>query len=69
MPKRESREPSPTSRERGESYCNANQRLPKGHFDADGLSEGKQSGPCRSTPDAYQGPRSEGELTPAKPAN
>lgn len=63
------REPSPTSREQGETYCNANQRLPKGHFDADGLSKGKETGPMRSTPDAFQGQRSEGEETPAKPAN
>lgn len=70
MPKRESgREPSPTSRERGESYCNANQRYPSGHFTTDGKSEGKQEGPCRPTADAYQGPRPEGESTPAKPAN
>ena len=62
------REPNPTSRERGESYCNANQRLP-GNWNSDGISQGKQEGPCRSTPDAYQGPRSEGESTPAKPAN
>lgn len=63
------REPSPTSREQGESYCNANQRLPKGNFSTDGVSQGKQEGPCRPTADAYQGPRSEGESTPAKPAN
>jgi hypothetical protein len=61
MPKRES--------ERGESRAQPNQRLPKGHFDSDGLSQGKQEGPCRPTADAYQGLRSEGESTPAKPAN
>jgi hypothetical protein len=55
--------------ERGESRAQPNQRLPKGHFDSDGLSEGKQTGPVRPTCDAYQGPRSEGESTPAKPAN
>jgi hypothetical protein len=61
MPKRES--------ERGESRAQPNQRLPKGHFDSDGRSEGKSTGPVRPTHDAYQGPRSEGESTPAKPAN
>lgn len=63
------REPSPTSRERGESECNSNQRLPSGNWNSDGLSQGKQEGAVRPTPDAYQGPRSEGESTPAKPAN
>lgn len=63
------REPSPYSREKGESYCNANQRLPKGNFDSNGVSQGQRDGACRPTADAYQGPRSEGESTPAKPAN
>jgi hypothetical protein len=61
MPKRE--------RDERDSCCIANQRLPKGHFDSDGRSEGKSTGPVRPTHDAYQGPRSEGESTPAKPAN
>jgi len=43
-----------------------NQRLPKGHFDSDGVSQGKRDGPCRPTPNAYQGPRERGESTPAK---
>jgi hypothetical protein len=60
MPKRE---------EGGESRAQPNQRLPGGHFDSDGRSQGESKGPCRPTPDAYQGPRSEGESTPAKPAN
>jgi hypothetical protein len=60
MPKRE---------ERRESRAQPNQRLPKGHFDEDGLSIGKSTGPVRPTADAYQGPRSEGESTPAKPEN
>lgn len=53
----------------GECQSNSNQRYPSGHFTTDGKSEGKQEGPCRPTADAYQGPRSEGESTPAKPAN
>jgi hypothetical protein len=57
MPKRE---------DRGESRAQPNQRLPKGHFDSDGLSQGKQEGPCRPTADAYQGPRPAGEEKPAK---
>jgi hypothetical protein len=70
MPKRESgREPSPTSREKGDTYCNANQRYPSGHFTTDGKSEGKVTGAVRPTADAEQGKRSEGESTPAKPAN
>ncbi len=28
-------------------------RLPPGHFGRDGLSQGKQDGPVRKTPDAY----------------
>ncbi|HWW29940.1 MAG TPA: hypothetical protein VNY80_09990 [Steroidobacteraceae bacterium] len=46
--------------ERGESRAQPNQRLPKGHFDSDGLSEGAQTGCVRRSPDAYQGPRPEG---------
>jgi hypothetical protein len=60
MPKRE---------RESETYCNSNQRLPKGHFDSDGRSEGKSTGAVRPTPDAYQGPRSEGETNTAKPEN
>jgi len=55
--------------ERGESRAQPNQRLPKGHWDEDGRSQGKETGAVRPTCDAYQGPRSEGESTPAKPAN
>jgi hypothetical protein len=58
MPKRE---------RESETYCNSNQRLPKGHFDSDGLSQGKAVGPVRSDCDAYQGPRPGGEETPPKP--
>ncbi len=43
--------------ERGESRANTNQRLPPGHFDRDGLSQGKQEGAVRKTWDAEQGPR------------
>jgi hypothetical protein len=59
MPKREQDQPE----------SQPNQRLPKGHFDSDGLSQGKPAGPVRSDCDAYQGPRSEGESNTAKPAN
>jgi hypothetical protein len=45
------------------------QRLPKGHFDSDGKSQGEQTGAVRKSPDAYQGPRDRGESTPAKPGN
>lgn len=51
MPKRE---------DRGESRAQPNQRLPKGHFDSDGKSQGERDGCVRSTPDAYQGPRPSG---------
>ncbi len=37
-----------------------NQRLPKDHFDTDGLSQGQQSGPVRKSWDAEQGPRPAG---------
>jgi hypothetical protein len=56
-------------RDERRSEAQPNQRLPKGHFDSDGLSQGERDGTCRPTPDAYQGPRSEGESTPAKPGN
>jgi hypothetical protein len=59
----------PSKRDERQSESQPNQRLPKGHFDSDGLSQGKPTGPVRSDCDAYQGPRSEGESTPAKPAN
>jgi hypothetical protein len=45
---------------RGESRAQPNQRLPKGHFTDDGVSEGAQTGCVRRSPDAYQGPRPEG---------
>ena len=32
---------------------NSEPRLPHGHFNADGQSQGKHTGPVRSTPDAY----------------
>ena len=35
----------------------ANQRLPKGHFDSDGLSQGRREGAVRPQDDAQQGPR------------
>lgn len=44
------------------------QRLPKGHFDEDGVSQGDRKGTSRP-PDAYQGPRDRSESTPAKPGN
>lgn len=34
-----------------------NQTYPKGHFDSDGKSQGKQEGAVRPTRDAYQGER------------
>jgi hypothetical protein len=37
-----------------------NQRLPAGHFDSDGKSQGQQSGAVRKSPDACQ-ERSEGK--------
>ncbi len=36
---------------------NAPQQLPKGHFNRDGMSEGKQTGAVRKTWDAEQGSR------------
>ena len=35
-----------------ESRSNSNQRIPAGHFNSDGQSEGKQSGAVRPTSDA-----------------
>jgi hypothetical protein len=61
--------PGKRESERGESRAQPNQRLPKGHFDSDGLSQGKAVGPVRSDCDAYQGPRPGGEETPPKPAD
>lgn len=40
-------------RDEREPYCNANQRLPKGNFDSNGLSQGTARGTSRG-PDAYQ---------------
>jgi hypothetical protein len=39
---------------------NVDQKLPTDHFESDGLSAGKQTGPIRGA-DAYQGPRESGE--------
>ncbi len=36
---------------------NAPQKLPAGHFNRDGMSEGKQTGAVRKSWDAQQGPR------------
>ena len=52
---------SPTRERQGESCAQPNQRLPKGHFEKDGLSTGPQTGAVRPTADAYQGPRPKGE--------
>ncbi len=35
-----------------QSEPRAQVRVPKGHFNSDGMSEGKQSGAVRKTPDA-----------------
>jgi hypothetical protein len=43
-----------------EARANTNQRYPAGHFDSDGLSQGKQEGAVRPTKDAYQGERTDG---------
>jgi hypothetical protein len=56
----------PSKRDEHRSEPQPCQRLPKGHFDSDGLSQGKQEGPCRPTADAYQGPRPAGEEKPPK---
>jgi hypothetical protein len=40
-----------------EARANTNQRLPGGHFDKDGLSQGDMIGEGRKTHDAYQGER------------
>jgi hypothetical protein len=44
-----------------QAVSNTRQNLPKGHFDSDGKSLGKQDGAVRPTQDAYQGERSKGE--------
>ena len=49
------------SDERAESRAQPNQKLPPGHFDRDGMSQGKQDGAVRKTWDAEQGPRPAGE--------
>ena len=39
-------------RDNRESRPRSEPKLPKGHFNEDGLSQGKQTGPVRKTPDA-----------------
>jgi hypothetical protein len=56
MPKRESTAENVKPSEARAQPC---QRLPKGHFDSDGLSQGDMVGEGRTTHDAYQGPRPE----------
>jgi len=48
-----------------ESRPAANQKMPHGHFNKEGLSQGKQSGANRPA-DAYQGERKERESTHKK---
>ena len=43
------------------SEARPNQTLPKGHFNPDGTSQGKQTGAVRPSPDAQQGPRKGGQ--------
>lgn len=38
---------------RGEVKPQSNLKIPTGHFNQDGLSNGKRDGAVRSTPDAY----------------
>ncbi len=38
--------------ERGEPRSQSDPRLPRGHFNSEGMSQGKQEGPVRKTPDA-----------------
>lgn len=52
---------SPTRKDQGESRAQPNQRLPKGNFNSDGLSQGKATGPVRPGWDAEQGPRPKSE--------
>lgn len=52
----------------GGSRAQPTQRLPSGSFDSNGTSQGDCYGTKREA-NAYQGPRSEGESTPAKPGN
>ncbi len=42
-------------KERRESRPRAEQKIPKDHWDTDGLSRGKQTGPVRKSPDACNG--------------
>jgi hypothetical protein len=40
-------------RKQGESRSNTNQRLPSGHFDSNGKSQGSAAGAVRPTHDAH----------------
>jgi hypothetical protein len=51
----------PNKTQPSESKAQPNQRLPGGHFDREGLSQGSAGGAVRPTRDAYQGPRPQGE--------
>jgi hypothetical protein len=53
MPKREPEDVAPSC-----ARAQPNQRLPKGHFDDNGTSQGDMIGEGRTTHDAYQGERS-----------
>ena len=46
-------------RDERESRSQSEPRIPKGHFNSDGMSQGKQDGPVRKTPDAYNEHREE----------
>jgi hypothetical protein len=48
-------------RRTGECRPANNQTMPRGHFDREGLSQGKQEGAVRKSWDAEQGPRPAGE--------
>ncbi len=37
---------------KSQSTSRSQPRIPAGHFDRDGVSQGKQTGPVRKTPDA-----------------
>lgn len=43
---------SSNSRNSNESRSQSQPRIPSGHFNSDGQSNGKQNGPVRPTPDA-----------------
>lgn len=48
-------------KEHSSTRSNSEPRLPQGHFNSNGQSQGKQNGSVRPTPDAYNHQRQDGK--------